>query len=140
MTGSHDSGEVPAQAAPRPPPRARKPRSEPPRKPTVKVPRVQWEGSDRPPTFAATDSDPTPTMPTMPKSSKSSPALAAAPTGMAHLPVVPPPGISEEDTLDEPPPPALHPVTTPSQRPALSTRPSTGEYRFISSKPPKRDK
>jgi hypothetical protein len=62
---------------------------------------------------------------------------------MAHLPLVPPPGITEEDTLDEPPPPALHPVTTATtapRHPALSGRVNTGEYRFISSKPPKRDK
>jgi hypothetical protein len=146
MTGSHDSGEVPAQRPPARaiPPRARARRSEPPRKATVKVPRVTWDDPDRPPSFAATDSDPTPTVLPTPRASSSStktPALQTTTTGMAHLPLVPPPGINDEDTLDEPPPPALHPVTTRpvSPRPALAGRINTGEYRFVSSKPPKRD-
>ena len=125
MTGSHDSGEVPAQSGPQ-------------KRPTKKVPRVEWPNPDRPPSFAGIDSDPTPTGPR----SSPPPMRALAPQATPHFPLVPPPGISDEETLDEPPPPTLHPVTTPPASPhrALGNRVNTGEYRFISSKPPKRDK
>jgi len=37
----------------------------------------------------------------------------------------------------EPPPPPSHPL---SRKPALDRRNTSGEYRFISSRPPKKDK